>query len=194
MTYLQPIGAGPLQGQDLNRFLQQWMAGVIGAGNLDQTLIRPYDQSEPPVIPDSGTAWMSFSQRVDDSDTYPFVSALSDGSGTQLQRHEEIAILCSFYDLGTNGQAALLASLLRDGVLIPDNLEPLTLASFGLVGCEPEVVVPSLLKLRWLYRVDLPLRVRRAVTRVYGVPNITSAIGTVNTDTGLPPVPVLAHN
>jgi hypothetical protein len=194
VTYLQPTGAGPLQGQDLNRFLQQWMAGVLGAANLDQTLIRSYDQAEPPVIPESGTAWMAFRQGVDESDTYPYVATLPDGTGTTLQRHEEIAVLCSFYDLGTNGQAASLASLLRDGMSIPDNLEPLTLATFGMVGCEPEVVVPSLLKLRWLYRVDLPFRLRRAVTRTYGVPNITSAVGTVYTDGGLPPVPVLAHN
>lgn len=166
------------------------MAGVLGAAALDPSLIRPYDQGEPPVIPPDGTAWMAFSQHTDESDTFPFVRALKDGTGSTIQRHESIAVLCSFYDLGTNGQAAFLASLLRDGMAIPDNLETLTLASFGMVGCEPEVVVPSLLKVRWLYRVDLPFRVRRQVTRVYAVPNITSANGTLNTDTGLPPIPI----
>jgi hypothetical protein len=183
VTYLQPLPApAPLQGQDLNRFIQQWFAGVIGAGSLDPTLIRPYDQGEPPVIPPDGTAWMAFSQRTEDSDTYPSVVINQDGSGATLQRHEQIAVLCSFYDLGTNGQAANLASLLRDGLSIPDNLETLTLADFAIVGCEPEVVVPSLLKERWLYRVDLPLKLRRQVTRVYAVQDIASANGTIVND------------
>lgn len=191
---IQPVVlTPPLQGQDLNRFLQQWMASVLGAGNLDPTLIRPYYQSEPPVIPSDGTAWMAFTQRADDSDTFPFLKSNPDGSGTTLQRQETLAILCSFYDLGTNGQAAGLATLLRDGLSIPDNLEPLTLADFAMVGSEPEVIVPSLLKERWLYRVDLPFRVRRQVTRVYGVPNITSANGTILNDVGAPPSPILVQ-
>lgn len=192
MTYLQPsANSPPLQGQALNQFIQQWMAGVIGAANLNQTMIRPYTQSEPPVVPPSGAAWMAFTQHVEESDTYPVVQTNPDGSGSTLQRHETIAVLCSFYDTGVNGQAAFLASLLRDGIAIPDNLEPL-LPDFGMIGCEPEVAVPSLLNALWLYRVDLPFKLRRQVTRVYGVPNITSAVGTVYTDTGLPPVPVLA--
>lgn len=191
---IQPVVlTPPLQGQDLNRFLQQWMASVLGAGNLDPTLIRPYYQSEPPVIPSDGTAWMAFTQRADDSDTFPFLQQNADGTGTTLQRQETLAILCSFYDLGTNGQAAGLATLLRDGLSIPDNLETLTLADFAMVGSEPEVIVPSLLKERWLYRVDLPFRVRRQVTRVYAVPNITSANGTILNDVGAPPSPILVQ-
>lgn len=192
MTYLQPsVNSPPLQGQALNQFIQGWMAGVIGAANLDPTLIRPYSQSEPPVVPISGVVWMAFTQHAEDSDTFTYQQANADGSGVTMQRHETIAVLCSFYDTGTNGLAAFLASLLRDGISILDNLEPL-LPDFGMVGCDPEVAVPSLLNTLWLYRVDLPFKLRRQVTRVYGVPNITSAVGTVNTDTGLPPVPVLA--
>lgn len=194
MTYLQPVvNTPPLMGQDLNRFVQQWMAGVIGTDNLISSLIRPAVQDEPPVIPDEATAWMGFTAKVNDSDTFAFTKALPDGSGTMLIRQERIDVLCSFYDTGTNGQAAMLASLLRDGLTIPDNLETLTLADFGLVGTESEVVVPSLLSSRWLYRVDLPFRLSRQVTRVYATPNIESAAGTLYTDTGLTPVPILAE-
>lgn len=194
MTYLQPaVDPAPLQGQALNRFLQDWMANVLSAAVLDPKYIRPYDQAEPPVIPQDGTAWMAFRQSTESSDTFAYVLTKPDGTGSTMIRQEELAVLCSFYDLGTNGQAALLASLLRDGMSIPDNLEPLTLAGFAMVGCEPEVVIPSLLKERWLYRVDLPFRVRRQVTRDYGVPNIASANGTLNTDTGLPPITIEVH-
>lgn len=193
MAYLQPLVApAPLQGQALNRFIQQWMAGVLGP-SVDPTLIRPYSQSEPPVIPDTGDVWMAFTQHAENSDTFPFIRALPDGSGVQLQRHEELAVLCSFYDTGVNGQAAYLASLLRDGIAIPDNLEPLMLADFGMIGCEPEVAVPSLLKLLWLWRVDLPFRLRRLVTRTYAVPNITQANGTLYTDSGLTIKVVAGH-
>lgn len=181
MTYLQPTSPSPPQGQDLNRVIQQWIAGILGAA-LDSALIRAYDQAEPPVIPDSGTAWMAFQQHAERSDTFPYVKSNPDGTGSTLQRHEILAVLCSFYDLGTNGQASMLASLLRDGASIPDNLETLQLADMGLVGCEPEIAVPSLLKQRWLYRVDLPLKLTRQVTRVYGVPNIVQAVGTISNE------------
>lgn len=191
MTYLQPAPApAPLEGQALNRFVQQWIAGVLGSAALDPTLIRPYDQAEPPVIPDSGTAWMAFSLRADEGDTFSYNVPNRDGSGVTMIRQEGLAVLCSFYDLGTNGQAASLSSLLRDSVSISDNLETLTLAGFAFVGCDSQVVIPSLLKERWLYRVDLPFRLRRQITRVFGVPNITSADGTIVTDGGLPPIPV----
>lgn len=189
MTYLQPVGPAPMQGQDLNRFLQQWMAGVLGPA-LDPTLIRPYAQSEPPVVPDKGTAWMAFTQSAEGSDTFPYVAALRDGTGSQLQRHETLRLLCSFYDDGVNGQAAMLASLLRDGLAIPDNLEPLQAIGYGMVGCEQQVAVPSLLNVTWLYRVDLPFRVRRQITRTYAVPNIQIAEVVLRTDIGIPDIPI----
>lgn len=190
MTFLYPtVNSPPLQGQDLNRFIQQWMAGVIGPANLAPDLIRPYDQGEPPLIPQDGVAWMAFQQHADESDTFVYTQVNPDTS-TSLIRQERLAVLCSFYDLGTNGQAAMLASLLRDNLGIPDNLETLTLADFALVGTEPEVVVPSLLKQRWLYRVDLPFKLTRAVSRTYAVPSIEVVDGTLYTDTGLPPTPI----
>lgn len=186
-----PLGPAPLQGQALNDFFQEWMVGLTG---LDGTMVRAYDQAEPPVIPDAGVAWMAFRQSAEDSDTFPFIKSLADGTGVQLQRNERIRIMCSFYDLGTNGLAAQYASLLRDGLAIPQNLEILQTQNMGIVGTEPEVVVPSLLKVRWLYRVDLFFRVSRQVTRNYLITSIEEAELTLNTDTGLPPIPITVEN
>ncbi len=184
MPYLQPTGPQPIYGQDLNRFIQEWLAGVIDASNLAPEMIRPYDQSEPPAIPKKGEAWMAFRQVVENADTYPVVRQVQDGA--TLQRQETLLVLCSFYDTGTNGQAARLAGLLRDSGMIPDNLEGLY--PIVMVGFERPVALPSLLSEQWLYRVDLPFRLRRQIDRTYGVPNIEIVDGVLHNDIGLPDV------
>ena len=190
MTYvppvLQPTGPQPLSGQALLDFFQEWLVALTGLGS---DFVRPYLQSEPPVIPEAGTAWMAFQPATDQSDTFPYVGATESG-GSQLQRQERIKILCSFYDLGSTGLADGLARLLRDNLAVPQNLEVLLTQGMGMVGCDPEVVVPSLLKIRWLYRVDVPFYVRRQVTRVYEVPSIETADAELITDIGIGPIPI----
>lgn len=173
----------PLEGQALNRFLQQWFYGIIGVLHAD--LIRPSFQPEPPVIPEAGDAWMAFSLGVRPSDTFPYIAHDQDGAGSDmLQRNEDIAILCSFYDLGSSGEADRNLALLRDGLSIPQNLEVLY-PDFAFVACGDPVSVPVLVKERWLYRTDLPITVRRQINRSYPVNNLLSANGTITTDSGL---------
>lgn len=167
--------SGPLEGQALNRFIQQWIVGISG---LDGTMVRPRWQTEPSNIPDAGEAWASIGISVVSSDDFPFVD------GVDLQRHEDLNLLCSFYDLGTNGLASYYAALVRDGTAIPQNREVLTNAGMGLASVGALQAVPSLLKLRWLYRVDLPLVVRRAIQRNYDVLWVLSADGRLRTDAG----------
>jgi hypothetical protein len=170
-----------LEGQALNRFFQQWITGIVG---IDGQWVHPAFQSEPPNIPDAGEAWIAFRYTRRPSDTFPAIIHRGAGSGSdELQRHERIDILLSFYDLGTNGQADTLAALFRDGTAIAQNLEPLTLAQMGLVGCGEPIAVPSLLKQRWNYRVDLPLTIARAITRSYPVENLVSAPIAIVTET-----------
>lgn len=192
MTYVQPLPApAPLEGAALLDFLQSWMAGVLSAPVLDPTLIRPYAQGTPPVVPDAGEAWMAFTAVVGESDTFPWISQI-DATHVALQRHERVRVLCSFYDTGVDGQAGRLATLLRDGVAVPQNCEPLFLANFGIVGVEEQVAVPSMLKTRWLWRVDQPIMLTRQVDRQYANQTIATANGTLNTDTGLPGVAINA--
>lgn len=172
-----PIPA-PLQGLDLNRLIQQWISDVLGDA-LDKSLVRPYVQAEPPLVPDTGEAWLAFTQSVVGFDKFPYVRVLVDS--VELQRHEDMRVLCSFYDTGVNGQAARLSSLLRDGISVPGNMETLAAQNMGLASLEDEVALPTMLKLKWLWRVDLPFVLRRQITRVYQVPNITRAVGTLYT-------------
>jgi hypothetical protein len=103
----------------------------------------------------------------------------------QLIRHEELEMLLSFYDLGSGGQADFYAAQMRDGTAIAQNSYYLYFAGFGWGKCETPVVVPSLLKEHWLYRVDLPMMVRRANVRTYPIRNLLTAVGTIYTTPSL---------
>jgi hypothetical protein len=172
----------PLEGQALNDFLQQWIVGITG---LDGTMVRPRWQAEPANIPDSGVAWAALGITTRSADAFPAVVHDGTGEGTdQLQRHEQLTVLCSFYDTGVNGQADKLATLLRDGTAIAQNREILTIAGMNLVSVGEAIAVPSLLKQTWLYRVDLPVVIRRIILRSYAVLNVESAVGVLSADDG----------
>lgn len=193
--YLAPaVNPAPLEGQALLRFFQQIIVGITG---LPGNMVRPYWQQEPPSIPDAGDAWIAFKITRRPSDEFPFVGTYT-YDATQsyyLQRHEQLDILATFYDIGSTGlnnsggTADYYAALLRDGLLIPQNREPLFLVGMGLVKTGDLVTVPELFKSRWQYRVDLEFSVRRQIDRIYPVQTIVSATGDIYTDTGLPPQP-----
>jgi hypothetical protein len=198
--YLLPDPApapAPLEGQALLRFFQQVIVGITG---LPNQLVRPYWQEESPDIPDPSetTAWAAFRIVRRPSDEYPFVGRLpyqAEAGVTTMQRHEVLNIATTFYDLGSTGpnnsggQADNFAALLRDGLLIAQNREPLTLAGMGLVKTGDLVTVPVVFKSRWQYRVDLEWEVRREISRTYSVLTIVSATGDIYYDTGLPAQP-----
>lgn len=176
----------PLTGLALNNFLQGWVVGITG---LDGTFVRPRWQPEPPIIPDAAIAWCAIGIRDRRGDAFPFIGHDGDGSSgngfDQIIRNEELDLLCSFYDLGSNGMADLLAELMRDGAVISQNREVLKAQNFDIGFVGDVIPVASLLKSRWLYRVDLPIQVRRQVVRQYPVLNILSAVSGILTDTGL---------
>jgi hypothetical protein len=160
---------------------------------MDGTLVRPRWQAEPSLLPADGTAWCAIGVTDRDADTYPYVGAVpGNAAGYALQRHEDFTLLCSFYDLGYNGQADTLAALLRDGLTIPQNQEQLGSGGIFLVSDTDLTPVPVLLKQRWQYRVDLAIKMRRQIDRVYPVLTILSAQGTIQTGDGYGPVPFAA--
>lgn len=169
----------PLEGQDLNRFLQQVVAGISG---LDGTVIFPRWQKEPPNLPSVGVNWAAVGIVRRDPDTYAAILHDPDGGGgDELQRHETIEMLASFY----GPQADSYLEIFRDGLQIAQNREVLQLAGMGLVDTGEAIAVPSLVKDQWLYRVDITMTIRRQIRRVYPVLNILSSGGTITTDNGL---------
>lgn len=122
------------------------------------------------------------------SDTFPYLDESADGLSSRLQRQEQLPVLCSFYDLGSTGLADSYASLLRDNLALPQNCEPLLGGGFMLAYVETMRQAPTLKNTRWLFRMDLPIVLRRQIDRTYRVVSITSAHGTVHTDEGTPPL------
>jgi len=188
--YLFPSG-NPPEGAALMDLIQTWLVNLSG---LTGDKVRPVWQSEPPNIPVEGTCWAAFRVGPRESDAYPYQKhdpAASAGAGVdEMHRHETLPLLVSVYDTGVTGQADNTAALIRDNAVVPQNLEVLTLAGMGLVSTGNITPVPSLLKERWLYRVDVEIKLRRVITRQYPVENVDSAQATLYTDTGLPPVPI----
>jgi hypothetical protein len=137
----------------------------------------------------AATAWCSIGIQTRRGDTFPFVGHDGDGNNgnglDQIIRNEELDLLCSFYDLGTNGMADFYAEIMRDGAIIAQNREYLQAQNFDLGFVGELTVVPSLLKQRWMYRVDLPIAVRRQVVRQYPVLNVESIAGSIICDDGV---------
>lgn len=176
--YLTPtVASPPIEGAALYDFFHDVVVGITG---LDPTMVRPRWIAEPANIPDAGNAWAAVGFNARPSDTYPYIEHDADGDGSdQLQRHERIDILVSFYDLGTDGLADYLAALFRDGLAIEQNRAAMQQGGFVLAFVDTPTPAPQIVKTRWLYRVDFPFSVRRQIDRTYRVLNILSAQGTL---------------
>jgi hypothetical protein len=180
--YLAPTGAAPPEGQALLDIIQAVIVGITG---LAGPMVRPVWQSEPPNIPDAGDAWCAFRITRRRPDKWAVVTHNANGQGSDaLQRHEDLHVLCSFYDLGSGGLADSLSALMRDGLSIAQNREALQLQNMGLGSIGECIAVPVILKNRWLYRVDLDFVLRRQINRVYPVLTVLSANGTLKSDDG----------
>lgn len=165
--YLRPAASpAPLQDDALQDFLQELVVGVTG---MDPKSVIPRWQPEPPNLKTQGTDWAAIGLMTSRPDMYAAVMHLDDGQGAdQLQRHEVMEILTSFYGPNSERNAALL----KDGLQIGQNREVLVANGMGLVSTGDPIAVPSLVKDRWLKRMDMPLTIKREILRVYPVENI----------------------
>lgn len=164
--YLSPL-TRPLMGRDLARLFQQMVVGVTG---IDGQSVRPRWQAEPANVPDFGDAWVAIGIQRRETRGFAWEQfSRGDNPTYYLSRHEELRLLCSFYDNGTDQIADQLALTLRDGLQLAQNREVLDAAGIGFVNSGDLVAAPSLLKQRWLYRVDMPLMFRRTLVWTYPV-------------------------
>lgn len=177
--FIAPLPSpSPLEGQELNRFLQQAIVGITG---LDGKLVRPGWQVDPANLPDRTVDWASFRITMRPSDTFAAEIHSPAGNGHDtLIRQEILEVLVTFYGPDADKYSAIL----RDGFSVAQNREVFQLNGMGFVSCGDLVSIPELLKGQWLYRVDLPFDLRRAVERAYPVLNLESAAGTISYETG----------
>lgn len=106
----------------------------------------------------------------------------SDGQGSdQLQRHEQIDLLASFY----GPLSRTYAQVLSDGLQIAQNREILIRNTMGLTNSGRITRAPALIKNRWTIRDDLPFRIKRGIKRVYPVLNIEKFQAQLEADGGV---------
>lgn len=173
----------PLEGEALLVFIQNWIAPLVAP--LPSNMVRPRWQPEPSNIPNAGDAWVAIGLVPDRAaDTFPYREQSADGLTSTLKRNEELPILCSFYDVGSTGLADKYASLLRDNLAFEQNWEALLSQNMKLGWVGTLTPAPTMKNTRWLYRMDLPLMVRRQIDRKYEVLSVKTMQGTVHTSDG----------
>lgn len=175
-TALGPLvqSAGPMEGQTLQRFLHDMLAGVTA---LSGSLVRPLWQPEPPAVPAITVNWIGFGivLQVPDANAYHDQTALTSAT---LIRHESLEVLCSCY-----GPACLdYAGRIRDALELSQNRDTLRAAGMGLTGTSGLTHAPELVNARWYDRADLMIELRREIRRTYAVYTFLAATGSVIED------------
>lgn len=187
----------PLYDDVLDDFFQALVVGITG---LPGNNVRPrYQEVEVPNIPAWGTDWAAVGVMSIDSDDYPYIQHYDEISGSngtfafdQMIRQENVEVLLSFY----GPDAGNYCSIFRDGIYLPQNFEPLTLAGMGLTAAGPHMQkVPQLIKTRWWYRYDMYLYIKRAIQRRYAIFSLLSAAAqlwcNISNDLDIGPTPGL---
>lgn len=158
-----------LEDDALVNFFQEWVVGLTG---LTPANVRPRWQAEPPNIPADGINWAAIGIVRRSPDVFASEEHVATGPGYDvLRKHEILHLICSFY--GPNAET--YSGTFRDGMQIAQNREILSLNRMGLVESGEPIVVPELLKEKWLYKTDLPFSIKREIIRNYAVQNVLSS-------------------
>lgn len=177
--YLSPaVVSPPLEDAELDAFLQAMVVGITG---LDGTLVRPRWQPVTPKQPEPDVNWCAIGVlNITPDDNAAIIHHPENDGSDEMQRHEIVDLLASFYGPSAYANAAKM----RDGLMIAQNREPLILAGMALVSADKITSLPDLVSQQWLRRADLPITIRRIVTRSYEVKNLLSAQGTITAAAG----------
>lgn len=175
---------------------------IQGITNLPGWLVRRRWQSEPSTQPPNDYDWCSAGvvRTYPDTWTYqrhdPSRGVDGDGiaQGALVSQHDELhEVLVSFFgDSASTNEATL-----RAGWNVQQNrdaIKRLTANSIEFVEQRGGVVLPSLLKEKWVRRVDTTLVLRRRAEFEFPVRTILSGVFTVHTDVGTVDTPTIVTN
>lgn len=166
--YLLPDSPPVAYDDDLVDLLQPVVSGVTG---VPGDLVRPrWQPDDVPQQPPYGTTWIALGVRDTEHPGFAYEGHVDgpDGGHDVLERSEEIEVLVSAYGPGSAGAVASL----RDGLSIGQNRAALRAAGMDLVAVGKPVTVPALQTGKWVRRVDVPVMLRRYITRAYPVRTI----------------------
>jgi hypothetical protein len=177
----------PPDGQPLENFLQQMVAGITG---IPEDLVRPRWQPEEPALPDYGTDWIAVGVTTSEPDPgWPWewydpgapdlpVTEDGDPEGLFTQSHEVFELLCTCY----GEHADWYDGLIRDGFRITQNNALLLLSGMALNRVTGRVFAPEFLQGRWWRRADRRVLIHRNIRRLYPILNLLSGHGIIATD------------
>jgi hypothetical protein len=168
--YLIPLlsGGAPVYDQALENLVHDILMGLTG---IPGQYVRPAWQPEPPAQPAPSIDWVGFSITAFPVIEYPAVTQLGSNTGDVQYEHEDIEILCSFY----GPDAAANMSLCRAGLYVAQNRDMMKSVGLNFVGTDRPSRVPDLVNVQWINRVDLPVKMRRKLSRTYNVLSLDPA-------------------
>ncbi len=178
MSFARPSSTfPPFPGHlSLTQFLQTVFVGITG---LPGPMVRPKWQKEPPKQEELEVSWMAMGIDVAAPDANAYLWPDSDGF-TNSQRHETLDVGCAIY-----GPHALeIYGLIRDGFQIPQNLETMRSVNMGFVEVLPARQIPDFFNERFIGRIQTSVILRHEILRIYPVPTVLSASGTIHTVIG----------
>lgn len=172
----------PLPGAlTLVEFIHELLAGVTGINN---TLVRPNWQENPPKQPDIATNWLAYGIRVNNRPVNTYVGTIEDEDlqpVTTQEAQENIQVECSFYGPLAYDNACNL----RAGLTISQNLEVLRDANMGFKDTSDIINGPDLVNERWIQRQIITVTLVRYDQRLYPILSFASASGVIHTDNDL---------
>jgi hypothetical protein len=176
---LAPATPYPADDDALDTALQLLIVGVTG---LDGKLVRPRWQAIPQKRPEANINWCAVGVTSDTPDAGPSITYDPVNDNAIYTRHEDIMALASFY----GPLAKTNAAILRDGLAVPQNLEPLGALAMSLIETGPIVALNELINQTWFKRRDMTIHLRRKVTRTYPILSFASSSGATVSD--VPPI------
>lgn len=170
--YLAPSSTSVGYDEAFKRQLTQMVRGIAG---LPDGSVRPRWQAIPPKQPPAGTAWAAIGiTRITPDWGAAIIHHPANEGADEVQRHETVDVIASFYGADLYGTAARL----RDGLSVAQNREAMRSAGIALLEAGEIVNAPEFVNQQWIERADLSLKFRREISRIYPVLNLLSAQGT----------------
>lgn len=175
--YLAPTGA--VTNDDA--FEDQIQAAIVGITGLVGKMVRPAWQPDPPAKEDLPVDWCAYRVESTEPNWTGAIIHHPEGQGTdELRRNETVNLLVSFYGPHASGYAGIL----RDGMLIPQNMEALKAQGIDFLEAGRVIAAPEFINNQWVNRRDLTIKLRRVVSRTYPILNVLSAEGEIVADNG----------